>query len=174
MRHRCPPYGKPVRKLLDHINVEKTILKILDLTYGRGRMWTCLPRNHLHLTGFDIQKWPWDVEPDVFYQAPAWKWNLLAGDMEYNLVAVDPPWAFGKRGREAYGREEFLKILGTPRLIMEAGVKAARHYSAFLVVHWKEQWVPHGFKLMVHETTRRTIWGVPTTSWWGILKPLID
>ena len=139
------------------------------MTYGRGRMWTCLPLDRVNITALDVVRWPWEVEPDTFMPLPAWRWPRVPSPDGFDVVAVDPPWAMGKRGREAYGRVEFQHLVGSVNAILNAAVEAARYYNALLLVHWRQQWVPRGWRVAGERWTRTNIYGNYATSWWGLL-----
>ena len=169
LRNPCRSnYARWTRRLLEPILDSKKRFEVLDLTFGRGRMWGCL-EHKVSIVAFDIEKWPWEVVPQEFYKYPAWKWRVfLDGTRGFDIVAVDPPWAT-RRGYEKYGRQEFQSLLGSPRLILEVAVQAARHYKAYLVVHWKTEYKPTGFREVNAFFTQVSIMGRLTRSYWGLL-----
>jgi hypothetical protein len=110
--------------LLNVFNVRR----ILDLNYGVGGFYTACP--HLDITGADIRKWDWLVEPRRFIQADMEKaLGMVEGEV-FDAAVMDPPFATNpssrieKSGREYlyFGNVPFPKILRVIRAVRERGI----------------------------------------------------
>ncbi len=110
--------------LLNVFNVRR----ILDLNYGVGGFYTACP--HLDITGVDIRRWDWLVEPRRFIQADMEEaLGMVEGDF-FDAAVMDPPFATKPSSRiEGSGREylyfgnvPFPKILRAIRIIRERGI----------------------------------------------------
>ena len=163
------PSACMIRKLLSEAGIDISIIRVFDITYGEGRFWAA-SRPRL-LIGADIAILEWIIEPDVFIKKPAWQsWRVLANlDIRVDLVAVDPPWVErGNSKRRHFGLD---RALGSPRLILEAAETAARELGAkYLLVHYKNYWIPEGWSIVVHyfwQPMTRYMSAGPT--WWAIL-----
>lgn len=168
------PYGVMVKLLLEEAGLRSHT--VLDLTYGEGKFWSCWRPKHL--IGFDVRRLDWTVEPDVFYQKPAWA-ALHMRVPGVDLVAVDPPWQRSARGRSARlsigGRWWYRtsRMVGSPEAILESAARLAGELGVPLVVHFERPWVPEGFDVMVSVFWRPSL---PHASkeyrtWWGVLVP---
>ncbi|MEB2836680.1 MAG: hypothetical protein GSR80_000627 [Desulfurococcales archaeon] len=161
-------------------------LRVLDVTYGQGVFWDAL-KGRVLVAGFDIKRLGWVVRPRCFFEAPAWAWRYRVDEVEAclgggpGLIAVDPPWeecakGNGCRGREPGARYHYRvsRAVGRPQLILEAAASAALHWSARLLVHYKERWVPEGFAVVVEAYWKPFLPNVDKygyRNWWGVLAP---
>ena len=143
-------------------------LRILDLCYGEGRFWRVFPRRRIYLVGFDIKRLPWHVEPDEFYEYPSWRWSEWVDGKSFDLVVADPPWTKYRVRRMLY----ISPIEGIDRQVLSDAVKAATHYDAYLLIHWKRRYVPQGFEVASEFWFQgRTHYAnLSRPSWFGILK----
>lgn len=87
IRHGCSRYPYScffcdVLRLLD-------AKKVLDLTYGEGRFYQAC-KSEVHVTGIDIVKHEWAVEPDIFIQDDAFL-AVKKLKREYDVAVIDPP-----------------------------------------------------------------------------------
>jgi hypothetical protein len=127
------PQSYAVSRLLRLAGAER----VLDVTYGQGRFYRLhRPRR---LVGADPVRWEWVVEPDEFHQTTAWGLYgmLRRGEVraEADVVVVDPPrWSGYKYNK----RDAYNFIVGTPALIIDYAVKAARLLGARLLLHYGE------------------------------------
>ena len=124
------------------------------------------------LIGADIAVLRWVVEPDVFIKKPVWSsWRVVEKlGIAPNIVAVDPPWV--DRGSSRRVHHGLDRALGTPRVILRYAAEAAlRLGSRYLLVHYKDPWIPDGFEVVAElvwkPVTRYQNTGV---TWWGLLK----
>jgi tRNA1(Val) A37 N6-methylase TrmN6 len=110
--------------LLNVFNVRR----ILDLNYGVGGFYTACP--HLDITGVDIRKWDWLVEPRRFIQADMEKALGMVEGKVFDAAVMDPPFAtkpssrIEESGREYlyFGNVPFPKILRVIRAVRERGI----------------------------------------------------
>jgi hypothetical protein len=110
--------------LLNVFNVRR----ILDLNYGVGGFYTACP--HLDITGVDIRKWNWLVEPRRFIQADMEEaLGMVEGEV-FDAAVMDPPFAtkpssrIEESGRDYlyFGNVPFPKILRVIRAVRERGI----------------------------------------------------
>ena len=166
------PVSCLIHSLLVEAGLEPRDLTVLDLTYGQGRFYAAWrPRV---LIGADIHVHNWVVMPDLFVKAPAWvAWRKIKKvDMRPDIVVVDPPWVErGSSKRRLYGLD---LALGTPQIILEAGVKASKELGTrYLLIHFKDRWVPRGW-YTIAETRFLYVTRYNEqngTTWFGILTP---
>ncbi len=160
-RHpKCYPYGAMVLELLERAGLLPGVprLVIVDLTYGRGKFWSCLPVRPRLLVGYDIRLLEWTTRPDLFRLAPAWtavtdyaKGLLPAPD----IVAIDPPWqtCHSGNGCRPVGRRNHhfraSRAIGSPETILNAGARLAREAGSLILAHYKTRWIPDGFHPLV-------------------------
>ena len=172
---RCRyPYGTMVWLLLQEAGLRPRT--VLDLTFGEGKFWSCWRPKHL--IGFDIRRLDWVVEPDVFYQKPAWA-ALHMSVPRVDLVAVDPPWqrsALGRSARLSVGGRWWYRtsrMVGSPGAILESAARLAEEVGVPLLVHFEREWVPEGFTPLVSVYWRPSLphAGEDYRTWWGILQP---
>ena len=164
------PVACMVADLLRSAGLEAKSLTVFDITYGEGRFWAASrPRV---LIGADINMLDWVVKPDVFIPAPAWQsWRIVKKlGIQVDLIVADPPWSDrGSSKRRHFGLD---RALGSPRLILEAATRAARELGAkYLLVHFKNRWVPQGFSVVSERTwSPVTRYVQAGTTWWGLLR----
>ncbi len=151
-----------------------------DATYGEGRFYiTFRPRV---LVGADVRVLEWRVKPDAFILAPVWaSWRYLKKlGVKPDVYVLDPPWqecvkGNGCRGREWRGRYHYRAswAIGSPEVILREGVKAAERLGArYLIVHWREEAYPEGWRLLKSVRFKPFLPNVDKygyTSWFGIL-----
>ena len=121
---------------------EFNIKRIVDVTFGKGRFYRLCRRDIDYLVASDPVKWKWVTYPDEFYQMTAWQFYnaLKKGRISFDnieCVVVDPPqWSSNKyRKREEYGY-----LIGSPRLIIEYGIKTAKFLGCkYLFLHYNRQ-----------------------------------
>jgi len=122
-------------------------VRLLDLTYGRGRFYRRVPRNRYYIVGVDIARHEWEVEPDEFYLGSSIDFvdDIISGRktiVEPDVIVVDPPWSHEKRGRMPSG----LGISSMPyhmrgissREIIGAANRLRKHYGVPLIYRYKE------------------------------------
>lgn len=104
------------------------VRRILDLNYGVGGFYTACP--HLDITGVDIRRWGWLVEPRRFIQADMERaLGMVEGEV-FDAAVMDPPFATKPSSRIEEGGREYLyfgnvpfpKILRVIRIIREGGI----------------------------------------------------
>ncbi|MCE4619017.1 MAG: hypothetical protein F7C37_06205 [Desulfurococcales archaeon] len=173
---RCRyPYGTMVWLLLREAGLRPR--SVIDLTYGLGKFWSCYrPRR---IIAYDIRRLDWVVEPDEFYQKPAWA-ALYKYPYGVDLVAVDPPWQRCEKGNGCHGRRMAVggawwfrvsRAVGTPELILDTAARVAGSLGVPVLVHYEKPWVPPGFVELV------SVWWRPSllraregyATWWGVL-----
>jgi len=110
--------------LLNVFNVRR----ILDLNYGVGGFYVARP--HLDITGVDIRRWDWLVEPRRFIQADMEEaLGMVEGEV-FDAAVMDPPFTtkpssrIEESGREYlyFGNVPFPKILRAIRMVRERGI----------------------------------------------------
>ena len=163
------PVSCLIRQLLDEAGLLKPFskIKVLDLTYGEGRFWPALPQ--AEVWGFDVQRLRWVRQPQRFYQKSCEHWKKLVADQDFDLVVADPPFIAYKRGWEM--RKHYYLTAAIPTILNEAR-KAARHFNAYLLVHFMWRAQPFGFEIITEAWFSG--WGryakVNVPSWFGVMK----
>jgi len=173
------PYGMMIRLLLETIRLKPK--KVVDLTFGEGKFWSCYKPEYL--IGYDIRKLKWIIKPDKFIKAPAWAalYHIIDNKIpKPELIAVDPPWQQKTRGKGKkirYGGKWWYstsKMVGTPKIVLEAATKLSGKLKIPLIIHYKNRWVPNNFKVLIE-----VFWNpnLPNTrqdykTWWGIIMPI--
>lgn len=167
------PTACMVFDLLREANIRPKQVTVLDLTYGEGRFW--LAARPRLLIGADVAVHEWLEKPDIFIPRPAWQaWRIVEElGIHVDIIAVDPPWvARGSARRRHFGLDI---AIGGPRLILMAAEEAARRLGAqYILVHYKERWLPRGYTVAIEKEWQP--WGRTinlaegdTTTWWAIL-----
>jgi len=175
------PSAKMVAGLLGHAGLLRPLeaLRVVDLTYGQGIWWDALPQ--AAVAGYDVKQLSWVRRPRCFWQAPAWTWRYYIAEIEKclgghpNVIAVDPPWQTTRRGREPGGRYHYRvsRAFGSPQMILDAAAAAATYWHVPVLVHYKEQWIPDGFNVLVEAWWRPFLYraGQDYRTWWGMIQP---
>lgn len=71
-------------------------VRVLDLTYGKGRFYRKIINNYRpYIIGVDIEKHEWEVAPSEFHQMDMRQFNA---NVDVDVVVVDAPWSHEKRG----------------------------------------------------------------------------
>ena len=166
------PYSCIVTLLLDKagiLGLTKKV-KILDLTYGEGRMWYHLPS--AYIVGFDIVKLNWLRKPQEFYNTSASNWKKKVGDRSFDIVAVDPPFMAYRRGYEK--RKHYYDNKCSIGMLLREADKASRYYNAYLLVHFMWKVVPYGYNVIAEAWTQPFPYSPTYITWWGLLQPPSD
>lgn len=142
------PISCMISDLLKEADIEPA--RVFDITYGEGRWWQVYRPSIL--IGADIAVHEWLVAPDLFIPKPAWhSYRVLQQlGIRVDLVAVDPPWVSkGYTKRPHFGID---KMIGSPMLILDSAAKAAEALgSNYLLLHYKDRWVPDGWRIVVEK-----------------------
>lgn len=157
---------------------------ILDLTYGIGQFYNTKYFRGTLIAGYDVRKLEWRRKPNWFKQAPAWAalHDLDRGTLPQPVwvVVVDPPFQECREKNNCrgilteVGGRWFYRVhkgVGTPQQILESSAKLIKKLGVKLVVHFREEWVPPGYKALV------SVWWKPSLpnasedykTWWGVL-----
>ena len=135
-----------IQRLLAHIKTARK-LKVVDLTFGRGRFY----RSSKHLIdkriATDITRYEWEVKPTIFYQMDCriFVKRVISGEIELgdvDIIVVDPPWSSEKRGKAL--RQTGISKLPyhltgiNSRSITQAALKLSRHINKPLLYRYKE------------------------------------
>lgn len=169
---RCAlfPVSCMVALLVERASLSLEALTVFDVTYGEGRFYA-YKRPRL-LIGADIAVHRWVVKPDMFIPRPAWSSYkpLQALEATVDMVVVDPPWSVrGNSARRHFGID---MAVGGPEAILWSAAKAAETLDArYLLVHYKQQWLPQGWTIVVEaEWTPVTRYNTESRTWWTILR----
>ena len=163
------PSSCMVKMLLEDSGLlDKEVINILDLTYGRGIFYHVL-RDKVRVYGFDIRKLDWVVEPYRFYKKSAVNWRKHLDDYgEIDLVVVDPPWGGNHKLREHFKARDMV-------LLLREGERASRHFNVPLLVHFAYRVVPYKFRVKLDYwwiiRVRYLNLSNFSPSWWGLLYP---
>jgi len=103
VRHGTRSY-EIVDTVMSKLYPNRANLVVIDLTYGVGRFYRLARRRIRQIIAVDIEKYRWEVKPDMFYQIPCQLFveKVLKNEIvlpSTNLVVVDPPWSNEKRGK---------------------------------------------------------------------------
>ena len=163
------PYSCIVVELLNNaglLDLNKK-LRVLDLTYGEGKMWYHLP--NAYVVGFDIARLEWKRPPQEFYNTSASNWKKKVGDRSFDIVAVDPPFIAYHRGDEK--RRHYYNGSSSIGMLLREADKAARYYNAYLLVHFIWKAVPFGYDVVAEAWAKPFPYRPRYATWWGLMRP---
>jgi len=168
------PTSCVVRHLLVAANLLKPLgtLTVWDMTFGEGRFWVLIPQ--VRVIGWDIRKLKWYRLPFQFFKQPCWAWRYEEPSPHPDLVAIDPPWSRWQRGGRDRAHYWINKMEGTPEHILNyCGKAASEHFGVPLLVHYKDRWVPDGFRIVTEVWYQAVVRNMkmPKPSWFAILEP---
>jgi len=122
------------------------IMRLVDLTYGRGRFYRRFPRGKLYIIAIDPYRHEWEVEPDEYHQVTAAEYvdSIVNGGrgITLDVIVVDPPWSHEKRGRSP----RYTGISSMPYHqrgvrsydIISSALDLRKHYGVPLIYRYKE------------------------------------
>lgn len=149
-------------------------IRVLDLTYGKGRWWRKARRMLQLLIGIDMHDWEKEVEPDVFLVQDARKLNAVREIVEVyepNLIAVDPPWSYENRGvfTVPEGMEALYHQPVRSRELILAAKELAAEFELPLLYRYKTR-VPCR-KELIYVQAKMRIKGRPATIHYALCTP---
>ena len=102
---------------------------VLDLTYGRGLFYEKCP--NLDITGVDIVKWDWVVEPRQFYKMDALAF-IEGFNGKADAIVLDPPYPVKPTGR----RNDMLYFGDMPIHVIERIIKASKAKARYVILKY--------------------------------------
>jgi len=124
------------------------MMRLVDLTYGRGRFYRRFPRGKLYIVAVDPYRHEWEVEPDEYHQVTAAEYvdSIIHGGgstaPDVNVIVVDPPWSHEKRG--VFPRYTGISSMpyhqrGVNSIdIIRSALRLREHYGVPLIYRYKE------------------------------------